>query len=428
MDTAVALVDCQNFYASCERVFDPALRRRPVAILSNNDGCVIARSEEVKRAGIEMGAPYFKTKKALQAIGAAVLSSNYELYADMSRRVMDVIGRFALEQEEYSIDECFLALPSMARARQETLGLRIRQAARRLTGLPVRVGIGRTKTLAKLANHRAKLDLRAGTGEGVYVEPGDGDAQIAFLQSISAGEIWGIGPAYENMLTASSVTTAFGVCCLPAEWARRHLTVRGLRTVLELRGERCLPLELAPPPKKTITRSRSFPEPVSKLETLQEAVAAHASRAAEKLREAGLVARGIRAFITTKRFGKGPHHTGQTGGRLTARTSATSPLVSVARAAAKAVYRPGHGYKKAGVTLYDLSPECPEQPDLFGGPKDPREKALMAALDQINAEHGKGTVQVASAGLEQNWRMRCSRRSARYTTSWEELPVAHAGP
>ena len=319
MDTVIALVDCQNFYCSCERVFDPSLRSRPVAVLSNNDGCVVARSEEVKRAGIAMGAPYFKAKERLQAIGARVYSSNYELYADMSRRVMDVLSRFAIEQEEYSIDECFLALPRMGRRRLREAGLQIRKAAWRLTGVPVRVGIGRTKTLAKLANCKAKMNLRGGFGKGVYVEPSasDGqteDRQIDFLQGLGAGDVWGIGPAYEEKLAAHHVTTAFGVCCLPAEWAKRQLTARGLRTVLELRGERCLPLELAPPPKKTITRSRSFSGPVREKAALKQAVRAHAVRAAEKLREAGQVARGLRAFITTKRFGRGPHYTGQTGG------------------------------------------------------------------------------------------------------------------
>ena len=209
----MALVDCQNFYARCERVFDPSLRGQPVAVLSNNDGCVVARSEEVKAAGVDMGAPYFKCRDHLEEIGAAVYSSNYELYGDMSRRVMHTLERFAVEQEVYSIDECFLTLPRMERSRLEAVGQRIRQAVR------LRVGIGRTKTLAKLANHRAKLDLRAGTGEGVYAEPEEDREQIAFLKDIEAGEVWGIGPAYEAKLAKHAVTTALGVACLPDEWA-----------------------------------------------------------------------------------------------------------------------------------------------------------------------------------------------------------------
>lgn len=189
METAIALVDCQNFYCSCERVFDPSLRHRPVAVLSNNDGCVIARSEEVKEAGVEMGAPYFEAEGLLRYIGAEVFSSNYALYGDMSRRVRAVLKRFAVELEAYSIDECFLALPRMERGRARRVGERIREAVRRLVGVPVRVGIGRTKTLAKLASYEAKENLRAGLGGGVFVEPGEREGQVAFLEGVPAGEV-----------------------------------------------------------------------------------------------------------------------------------------------------------------------------------------------------------------------------------------------
>ena len=426
METVIALVDCQNFYASCERVFDPSLRDRPVAVLSNNDGCVVARSEEVKAAGVDMGVPFFKCKDHLEKIGATVYSSNYELYGDMSRRVMRTLERFAVEQEAYSIDECFLTLPAMKRSRLEAVGQHIRYAVRRRVGVPVRVGIGRTKTLAKLANHRAKLDLRSGTSEGVYVEPEEDHAQIAFLKGIEAGAVWGIGPAYEAKLASRVVTTALGVACLPNEWAKKHMTVCGLRTVLELRGQRCLPLELAPPPRKTLTRSRSFSSPVTDLTALKQAVAAYASRAAEKLREAELVARGLQVFITTKEFGLGPQHSSATGGALPVATSHTPTLARAARRGVEAIYQKGFGYKKAGVTLYELAPNEPEQPSLFTGPRDPCNDALMAAIDQINAEQGKGTIRLASAGLKQPWRMKRQRRSDRYTTCWDELPVAQA--
>ena len=212
----------------------------------------------------------------------------------------------------------------------------------------------------------------------------------------------------------------------PRRVGKRHLTVMGLRTVLELRGRRCLPLELAPPPKKSITRSRSFSSPVTGLEELKQAAASYASRAAEKLRERGQVARGMQVFITTKHYGPGPHHSDAAGGTLPVATSHTPTLARVARQGVEAIYRKGFGYKKADVTYYELTPEEPEQPSLFEGRKDPREDALMAAVDEINAEQGKGTVRLASAGLKQPWRMKRQRRSSRYTTRWDELPVADA--
>jgi DNA polymerase V len=427
METAIALVDCQNFYCSCERVFDPSLRHRPVAVLSNNDGCVIARSEEVKEAGVEMGAPYFEAEGLLRHIGAEVFSSNYALYGDMSRRVRAVLKRFAAELEAYSIDECFLTLPRMERGRVRRAGERIRGAVRRLVGVPVRVGIGRTKTLAKLASYEAKENLRAGLGGGVFVEPGEREGQVAFLERVPAGEVWGIGSAYEEKLARHGVENAFHVGSLPQEWAREHLTMTGLRTVLELRGQRCLEVEKAPSPKKTLTRSRSFSRPVRDLKEIKEAVAAHVSRAAEKLREARLVARGLRVFATTKAFGPGPHHANAAGGTLAEATAYAPTLAKAARQGAEAICREGYGYEKAGVTLYELAPEEPEQPSLFSGATgSQRKQTLMAAMDRINSEHGKRAVQLASAGLEQPWRMKRGRRSARYTTRWSELPVAEA--
>lgn len=426
METVIALADCQNFYASCQRLFEPSLWNRPVAVLSNNDGCVIARSEEVKEAGVEMGAPYFKCRGLLNHIGAVVFSSNFALYGELQGRICNIYDRFAIEQEEYSIDESFLTLPKLSRPELEDLALTIREQVRRLVGIPIRVGVASTKTLAKLANHTAKMRLRSGEGNGVFVEPERTCEQIQHLRAIPTGEVWGIGPAYEELLTSRGITTAMGVACLPDEWARRQMTVTGLRTVMELRGHRCLEIEDAPAPKKTITRSRTFSSAVEDLKDVQEAVSTYASKAARKLREGGLVARGIRVFLATSRFDDGPSYSNAAGGRFEQATNYTPRLAAAARQGIARIYRQGFAFKKAGVTFYDLTPEEPEQPTLFSGDCNSQEEALMKAVDEINSSMGARTVHLASTGTEQPWRMKKEWLSPRYTTRWDELPVVKA--
>jgi len=235
METVFALVDCENFYVSCERVFDPSLRGRPVGILSNNDGCVIARSEGLKEEGIPMGAPYFKWEEKLEEMGAAVLSSNYALYGDMSRHVHSILEEEALELERYSIDEAFLTLPGLSRENLQRLGDRLRRKIKRWLGVPVRVGIGPTKTLAKVADENAKARKRAGIGKGVYVCPEEPERE-ELLKRVPVGDIWGIGSAYERKLKEKGVASAAGFRALPDPWIRKEMTVVGLRTVQELRG------------------------------------------------------------------------------------------------------------------------------------------------------------------------------------------------
>jgi DNA polymerase V len=428
MDAVFALVDCENFYASCERVFDPALRDRPVAVLSNNDGCVIARSEEVKAAGIPMGAPVFKWREDLQEIGAAVLSSNYTLYGDMSRRVQQILQTEALALEPYSIDEAFLTLPALGSEKLRDLGERIRRRVLRALGVPIRVGIGPTKTLAKIADENAKARKRAGMGKGVYVCPDEPDRE-KLLQRVPVGDIWGIGSAYEQKLHAKGVTTAAGFRALPDAWIRRAMTVVGLRTARELRGRPCLELELVGPDRKTLVRSRSFGRRVEGEEALRQALAKHAQRAAEKLRNEELVARGVQVFITTKTFGDPPYYSNAAAARLAEHTAVSSPFAAAAGRLLSTIYREGFGYKKAGVLLYDLRPERPRQESLFGRAGTESE-ALMEAVDQINGEYGRGTIGLATAGLpdHRGWTMKRENRTPRYTTRWDELPVARAGP
>jgi DNA polymerase V len=284
MDATYALVDCENFYVSCERVFDPSLREVPVAILSNNDGCVIARSEEVKAKGIPMGAPFFKWENELEEIGAEVLSSNYALYGDMSRRVHALIEKEALALERYSIDEAFATLPDLKRQNLQRLADSIRRKVLQQVGVPVRVGVGPTKTLAKVADLNAKARKREGIGNGVYVCPPEPERE-ELLRRVPVGDIWGIGPAYEEKLEEKGVASAAEFRSLPDPWIRKEMTVVGLRTAWELRGRSCLDLELVRPDRKTLVRSRSFGERVESKENLRQALAKHAQRAAEKLRE-----------------------------------------------------------------------------------------------------------------------------------------------
>jgi len=426
VDSVIALIDCQAFYVSCERVFDPALRGRPTVVLSNNDGCVIARSAAVKAAGVPMGAPVFKWRDELEAMDAAVLSSNYALYADLSRRVAAVLETMSIDLERYSIDECFVTLPALDRDALRALGERIRRRVRDWVGIPVRVAIGPTKSLAKIADEKAKADKRAGDGTGVYVCPPEPDLDV-LLSRTDVGDVWGIGPSYEETLREHGVTTAAEFRALPDPWLRSTMTVVGLRLARELRGQRCLDLDLVGPDRQSLVRSRSFGAPVEAKAELRQALAKHAQRAAEKLREEDLVARGISAFITTKTHGPPPHYADEAQATLDEHTAAASPFVRSSRRLLDVLYRAGPAYRKAGVMLYAIRPRRPHQGSLFGRPVQDDE-ALMQAVDRINGTMGRGTIGVAAAGLpgDRDWTMTRDHTSPRYTTRWDELPVARA--
>ena len=419
METTTCLVDCENFYVSCERAFDPRLRRHPVAVLSNNDGCIIARSHEVKHAGIPMGAPYFKYRERLDAIGAKVFSSNYALYADMSRRVMRLLEKTAVRMAAYSIDEAFLRYPALPPPELEDLGRRVRRRIRRAIGIPTRFGFGATKTLAKLANQLAKAEP-----DGVFALP-TGEAREEVLAGFPVEEVWGIGAARTKLLYEHGVTTARELRNLPDRWVKKEMTITGLRTVWELRGTECLPLDEAPTNRRSLVRSRSFSRTAYDKAALAEAVATRTARAAEKLRTEALVTRGLQVFITTRFFGKGPHYENGAAARLPRPTSYTPELVRAAKTLLGRIYREGYAYKKAGVTCFDLRAEVPEQGHLFLK-SNPRERALMAACDRINQRLGRSSVRLAASGLKQEWEMQRSMRSPRYTTRWSELPVAYA--
>ena len=413
-----ALVDCNNFYVSCERVFAPRLAGRPVIVLSNNDGCIVALSQEAKALGLKVGLPHFECRPLCQRHRVAVFSSNYTLYGDMSARVIETLEQFTPEVEVYSIDESFLGL-SRRQGQAAEQGRSIRQRVWEWTGIPVSVGFAMTKTLAKLANRLAKK--RA--DDGVF-DLSDVERHRALLEEVDVGEVWGIGPRYKELLHGHGIHSVYQLSRTPERWVKKHLTVVGLRLVLELRGVSCLPLDMAPAPKKSIARSRAFGRPVESAEDLRQAVATYTASAAQALRRQQSVAACIQVHIETSRF-NGPYYGKAVTAHLDSPTAATPELVRAAFAGLERIYRAGHRYRRAGVLLTGVAAQGQVQLSLFNGAHyDPRQKRLMAAVDAINARRGRGTVRFAAEGTDPTWQMRQKRRSPRYTTRWADLPRA----
>lgn len=418
-----ALVDCNNFYASCERVFDPKLRGVPIIILSNNDGCVIARSNETKKLGIKMGEPYFKCRSTIEKNGVRVFSSNFSLYGDMSHRVMTVLEQFSPNFEIYSIDESFLRLDGLSfvsdtAKKWEAYGQKIKSTVYRWTGIPVSIGIASTKTLAKAANrivkthplHKGVLDFSS------LPSPDD------YLAMIDIGDVWGVGQQYAKMLGARGITNALKLKNTDLKWIRKHMTITGERLVLELNGISCLALEEAPPSKKSIICSRSFGQKITKKTDLAEALASFSARACEKLRRQHSVAGKIEIFVQTSSF-QGPYQADSAIASLPY-TSDTRPFVRSTQKLLDEIFVPGLAYKKAGVMLLDIRSEDMAQEDLFTpSDKTTFNPALMQAMDRINTTWGSGTVSLAAEGLRKAWKMKQNLISKRYTTCWEEIAV-----
>lgn len=411
------LVDCNSFYVSCERVFRPDLRGRPVVVLSNNDGNVVALSREAKDLGLPFGAPFFQVRDMARRHGIAVFSSNYALYGDMSRRVMECLATFTPEMEIYSIDEAFLVMPDADAAPF------VRERVYRWTGIPVTVGAAPTKTLAKLAAHIGKRDP---AGVCLLLDRGRIDAALA---ETDVGDVWGVGPRYRELLRRHGIHTAKQLSEAPDPWVRRAMTLTGLRTVWELRGVPCIPIEEAPPPKKCIVCSRSFGIPVEDASSLREAVADYTARAAEKLRAQRGLAGALAVFISTNRFrADEPQYSNGIAIELPAAISYTPRLMRAASALLERIYRQGYRYKKAGVMLYDIVPEGEAQLGLFESFHDTeRTRRLMRTVDRLNRAMGRRTLFFAAGGIDRGWAMRRLYLSKRYTTRWDEIPVARAG-
>jgi len=419
MQSVLALVDCNNFYVSCERVFNPKLKGRPVVVLSNNDGCVVARSEEAKAFGIPMGAPAFMYEGLFKMHKVETYSSNYTLYADMSRRVMATLAQFTPEIEFYSIDEAFLDLSGFTYMNLTEYAKKIKETVRRVTGIPISIGIGPTKTLAKLANRLAKKNAMCGGVFDITNHPRLDD----FLSSVKVEDVWGVGAQYTKLLNRNWISTALDLKNANETWVKKHMTVVGLRTVLELRGIPCIELEDLNEPNKQIIRSRSFGRPVQNLQELKEAITLHTTRAAEKLREQKSVAFHISAFIETNRFKtEEAQYSNSAGCYLPEPTAYTPLLIKYALQCLERIYREGFKFIRAGVVLIDIVPEDQIQLNLFV-PSRPlkKDKSTMKAVDRINVKWGSNTIKYASSGLEQSWRMKRAKLSPRYTTNWDEM-------
>lgn len=415
-----ALVDGNNFYVSCERVFQPRYKQVPVVVLSNNDGCAVARSAEVKALGIKMGQPIQQFQHLIRPHGIQVFSSNYALYGDMSRRVVTVLRQFSPELEVYSIDESFLLLDGLSDL--PAYGQQIRQQVLRWTGIPTCVGIGPTKTLAKLANYLAK---RTPDLAGVC-DLTDPSARPALLAQIPAWEVWGIGPALSQRLAAVGVRTVADLLALDPRAARGLLSVVGERTVRELQGISCLDLEELPARRKGMACTRSFGQPILIWDQMAEALATYASRVAEKLRRENLATCNLTVFLQTNRFKPDePQYNPTRTVTLPEATSDSRDLVAAALQAGRSIWKSGYRYKKAGVMLADLITPEQTQRTLFGldDQQRTRHAKLMAAMDTINARHGRGSLRLAAAGLAPAWSMRRERVSPRWTTDWKEIPI-----
>lgn len=412
------LCDCNNFFVSCERVFRPDLVGRPAVVLSNNDGCVIARSNEAKALGIGMGQPFYQIQHLIDRGKVAAFSANHTLYGDMSHRVMETLKSLVPNTEVYSIDEAFFDLRGIAEPLDE-YGHSIGRTIRRNMGIPVSIGIAPTKTLAKIASKLAKQYPKL-AGCCYMHRPQDIEKVLA---TFPLRDIWGIGRRYGKMFDSMGLKTALEFVQLSQEWVHARMGVVGLRMWKELQGIECIAFEQMPPQKQQITISRSFPKEIYEQEQLERLVSEFASMCAEKLRGQHSVCREIRSYIYTNRHRDDQPQRYETGLiALPEPTSSTLEIVKCARAALRRIYQRGYGYKKAGVILSEISPASETQASLFAPADAEKHARLMKVLDKVNTEYGKGKIVIAAQGTEP-FQMNRAHLSQRYTTSWDELLV-----
>lgn len=408
-----ALVDCNTFYASCEKVFRPDLKRKPVIVLSNNDGCVVAMSREAKALGIPRGIPLFKVEQYIKKYDIKVFSSNYTLYFDLSNRVMNILSTFAREVEIYSIDEAFLILQG---DEQNDYAEIIRRTVMTWTGVPVSVGIGSTKTLAKASCKKAKQQ-KCGYFDCTY------ENKEVFLSSLKIGDIWGIGRQYKTFLNSKGIFNALELTRQSDTWVKKHLTMVGLRTKWELEGIPSIDMESAPAPKKGILSSKSFSHPVTEFIDLREAVADYSTTATEKLRRQNSLCRYVNISVSTNNFRKEDRqYSNASTIELAVPSSYPPDIISAAQKGLKNIYREGYKYKKITVFLSGIEEEKRGQLDLFLK-EDPRKYEIMKSVDKINKKYGRNTVNCMSKRETSSWQMKREKLSPMYTTNWKELPV-----
>lgn len=417
--TRFVLVDCNNFFVSCERIFNPKLETAPVIVLSNNDGCAVARSQEAKRLGIKMGDPYFKIKDFCKNYNVTVYSANFELYGDISQRVMTILSERAPEIQIYSIDEAFLLYPpEIPTDELFAYCAETRRILKQWVGIPTCIGIAPTKTLAKLANDIAKKDRLKGISDLTSY-----DAQEEALKRFPIGDVWGIGKASKTKLSTQGIQTAWQFREMDPLFVRQKMGVVGERMLWELRGLSCLPLEDSAP-KKSITCSRSFGHPVTSASDLAEALSTHVSSACTKLRAQESCARSVYVYLEECL-------NAQTGLRLPHSTvvpfqmpsNDTAEIITTVKNCLPRIFQEGKRYKKCGIVLMDLVAESSVMPDLFFGRIDPKRRRLAQTVDAVNEHFGKNTLFYAAMGVDPTWKMRSDNRTRRYTTCWEELAI-----
>ncbi|MFT3702971.1 MAG: Y-family DNA polymerase [Agriterribacter sp.] len=420
-----AIVDCNSFYCSCERLFRPDLKNKPVVVLSNNDGCIVSRSDEAKQIGVEMAGPYFLAKPLIEKHDVSVFSSNYTLYGDLSWRVMETLRIIAGKDnvEVYSVDEAFINLPEMTEREAVDYAFHIRHTVEQWTGISVSVGLARSKTLAKAANYIAKKNKQLTQCVTALVTE---EQQWKALRSIRVNNLWGVGGAYANKLINMGITSAWELRNMSPEWAHKNLGgVVGVRLVRELRGEQCLNMKEPLETKKMIASTRMFGSPVNDIEAIKQAIATYASLAAQKLRRQSCAARTISIFIVPK---EQDHHVDFHYGNPTSThttlphaTSVTNELIKPAVELVDRLFESGKFYKKAGVMLSSIVPDDSIQGNLFVPESKNRGRFLMGMMDNINFSMRNDILKFAASGTERNWKMRQELRSNRFTTRWEEM-------
>lgn len=415
-----ALIDCNNFYVSCERVFQPHLEGKPVVVMSNNDGCAVSRSNEAKALGIKMAQPMFQLREWIEKKKIVCLSSNYALYGDMSHRVASIYSQYSPEVEPYSIDESFLRFHEQDPQKLFILAQEIREHVKKWTGIPVCVGMGCTKTLAKLANRLAKQSDR-----GVFViDPRQDNAEI--LGRVDVGDIWGVGRKYADWLRAIGIHTALDLRDADDKRVKQKMTVVGQRMVQELRGVPCIPMELMALDKKNICHTRSFGRPLETKDEMDHAIANFAFQASGKLRKEGLITSHISVFVETNPFRKqDQQYTRSSTYAFQVPTNDARMLVKGALGCMGKIYREGYRYKKSGILCMNLVPETVQQQSLFELEKEAN-KRLFHTLDAVNKKHGQFSLTLASHFGNEGWKTKCEFKSRRWTTDWNEIPVAVA--
>lgn len=413
-----ALVDCNNFYASCERVFNPQWNGRPVVVLSNNDGCVIARSNEAKALGIKMGVPAYQIKNEIEQYDIGVFSSNYTLYGDMSNRVMSMLSGYSPTVEIYSIDECFLDFSGFDLYDMKAYGEKIVRSVTKGTGIPLSMGVAPTKTLAKVANKFAK---KYKGYKGVCIID-TGEKRIEALKRTEISDVWGIGHRHAKRLGHYGIKTAYDFSQMPKPWVRQQLTVVGERTWKELNGEPCIELELVSPAKKQICTSRAFGQTVTEIDGLEEAVSSYASLCASKLRKQKSCAQSLMVFIHTNNFREDlPQYFQNCVIKLPVPTNSTPEIVHYALIALRNIYRKGYWYKKAGVIIMDIVPDRAIQQNMFDTVNRDKQQKLMEVVDKLNSGFTKNNLTLAIQGGRRKWKLKQELLSPCYTTRLSDV-------